>query len=152
MDLSLPALMARALTTRRLVRAPIWLYQHGLGWLLGSRLMMLEHVGRKSGHPRYVVLEVVERPRSGVLLLVSGFGTTSQWYRNLQAEPRCFVSTGKLKRAPASARLLSDEESAAALARYARTYPRAYAQLTAAIEKATGAPAGIMPMVELELR
>lgn len=95
--------MARVLTTRSLARAPIRLYQIGLGWGLGSRLMMLEHVGRKSGQPRYVCLEVVERPRPDLLLLASGFGTSSQWYRNLRAQPECFVSTGRLKRAPACA-------------------------------------------------
>jgi hypothetical protein len=62
-DLSpIQRLAAAALHSQRLVRAPIWLYRHGLGWLFGSRLLMLEHVGRKSGQPRYVVLEVIGHP------------------------------------------------------------------------------------------
>lgn len=56
--------VARALRNRRLVRSPIWLYRHGLGWLLGPRVLMLEHVGRKTGEPRYVCLEVVQREGS----------------------------------------------------------------------------------------
>src|SRR5690606_12262413 len=62
MDLSLSAIGARVLRTRSLVRAPIALYKAGLGWLLGSRILMLEHRGRSSGLRRYVCLEVVERP------------------------------------------------------------------------------------------
>lgn len=145
MELTLATLMARVLTTRRLARAPIWLYRHGLGGILGSRLMMLEHVGRKSGQPRYVRLEVVERPRPDRLLLASGFGTSSHWYRNLRAHPKCFVSTGRIERAPAYARFLSDEESAAALARCGRAHPQAFKQLQATIEKATGPRSRICP-------
>lgn len=46
---------------RWFVRAPIWLFRARLGFLLGSRLLMLEHLGRKSGGRRHVVLEVVTR-------------------------------------------------------------------------------------------
>ncbi|MET8156751.1 hypothetical protein ABZT47_10295 [Sphaerisporangium sp. NPDC005289] len=45
------AIGARVLRTRRLVRAPIWLYRAGLGILFGSRLLMLEHIGRTTGAP-----------------------------------------------------------------------------------------------------
>lgn len=37
---------ARMLRSRRLMRAPIWLYRARLGGLLGGRLLMLEHIGR----------------------------------------------------------------------------------------------------------
>ena len=60
----LGGLGARALRTRWLVRAPINLYRVGLGFLFGTRLLMLEHVGRRTGARRYVVLEVVDRPLS----------------------------------------------------------------------------------------
>lgn len=48
----LNALGVRALRTRWLVRAPIWLYRARLGAVLGSRLLMLEHTGRTSGQRR----------------------------------------------------------------------------------------------------
>jgi hypothetical protein len=61
----------RLLRTRAVVRAPIWLYRHRAGWLLGSRMLMLEHVGRRSGVPRYVCLEVVERPSEDEIVVVN---------------------------------------------------------------------------------
>ncbi|WP_190820398.1 PNPOx family protein [Saccharopolyspora pogona] len=54
---------------RWLARAPIPLYRRGLGWLLGIRIMMLEHRGRRSGQLRYAVLEVLGR-EPGALVLV----------------------------------------------------------------------------------
>lgn len=39
---------AWALGNRILTRAPIWLYRAGLGFVFGSRILMLEHVGRRS--------------------------------------------------------------------------------------------------------
>ncbi len=151
MDLSLSGIGARALRTRWFVRAPIWLYRHGLGWLLGSRILMLEHTGRSSGQPRYVCLEIVERPAPDRIVIVSGFGERAQWYRNLQAEPHCFVSTGRMRRAPAVARLLTGSEASAALERYQQQHPRDWEMLRGAIEKAVGHPVQGLPMVELQL-
>ena len=53
---------SRFLHDRRLARSPLWFYRHGLGWLLGPRLLMLEHLGRSSGQVREVCLVVVDRP------------------------------------------------------------------------------------------
>src|ERR1051325_9087278 len=61
-DFGLPGLAARALQTRALVRAPVTLYRHGLGWVLGGRVLMLEHTGRRSGRARFACLEVADRP------------------------------------------------------------------------------------------
>lgn len=152
MDLSLSAIGARVLRTRSLVRAPIALYKAGLGWLLGGRILMLEHRGRTSGLRRYVCLEVVERPSPDRIVIVSGFGKRAKWYRNLEAHPRCFVSTGGLRRVPARATLLDAEESAAALERYRQAHPRDWELLRGAIEQATGRPVHGLPMVELQLR
>lgn len=63
---SLPAkAAARLLRSRRLMRAPIWIYKARAGALFGSRILMLEHIGRKSGTPRYAVLEVTDHPSPG---------------------------------------------------------------------------------------
>ncbi|MGH3626024.1 MAG: hypothetical protein ACRDRL_01055, partial [Sciscionella sp.] len=56
------AVGAGMLRVRWFVRAPIWLYRARLGFLFGTRLLMLEHIGRTTGERRYVVLEVVARP------------------------------------------------------------------------------------------
>ena len=68
-----------------MVRAPITLYRHGLGWVFGRRVLMLEHTGRRSGQARFVCLEVVERPGPDRVVIVSGFGERAEWYRNLHA-------------------------------------------------------------------
>src|SRR5699024_304974 len=100
MALSPSRLGARVLRNRRAARAPVALYRRGLGWLLGSRMLMLEHVGRRSGEARYAVLEVIGRPAPGRILIASGFGHGSQWYRNLEAEPRCTWATAGSGRPP----------------------------------------------------
>lgn len=94
MDISPAALAARALRTRALVRAPITLYQHDLGWIFGQRILMLEHTGRRSGQARFACLEVAGRPGPERIIIVSGFGERAEWYRNLLADPRCTVSIG----------------------------------------------------------
>lgn len=151
MDLSLFGIGARALRIRWLVRAPIWLYRRGLGRLLGARFLMLEHTGRVSGEPRFVCLEVVDRPSPDRIVVVSGFGGRAQWYRNLEAEPECFVSTGRMRRRPAVARFLSEAEASAALERYVRAHPRDGELLRGAIEKAVGHLVQSLPMVELQV-
>ncbi|MBF6064665.1 nitroreductase family deazaflavin-dependent oxidoreductase [Nocardia terpenica] len=145
------ALGARALRTRWLVRAPIRLYRAGLGFLFGSRLLMLEHLGRRTGARRYAVLEVVDRPAPGDYIIVSGFGGQAQWYRNIHAEPRVRVWTGHHRATPATATPLTGPQAAAALDNYIRAHPRAWKNLRAAIEHATGAPVETLPMVRLRL-
>ncbi|MFE6509218.1 nitroreductase family deazaflavin-dependent oxidoreductase [Nocardioides sp. NPDC057767] len=145
------SIVSRLLRTRAVVRAPIWLYRHNAGWLLGSRMLMLEHVGRRSGVARYVCLEVVERPSADEIVVVSGFGTGAQWYQNLLAEPSCRVSIGTRTRVTAQARLLSGEESAAALGRYQQAHPKAWQRLRGAIETAVGHEVDGLPMVNLKL-
>ena len=151
MDLSRSGIVGRVLRTRRLVRAPIWLYRARLGWLLGSRMLMLEHRGRRSGLARYVCLEVVDRPAPDRLLIASGFGARADWYQNLEADPSCRVSIGTLHRIPASARFLTSDEAAQVITRYQRAHPRAWEQLHGAIERAVGHPVQDLPMVELDL-
>ncbi|RIK14372.1 MAG: nitroreductase family deazaflavin-dependent oxidoreductase, partial [Acidobacteria bacterium] len=84
---------------------------------------MLEHRGRSSGLPRQVCLEVVDRPASGTFRVVSGLGPRSQWFRNLQAEPRCRVSTGRRRGATATEVRVPQEQVGAALADYAARNP-----------------------------
>jgi deazaflavin-dependent oxidoreductase (nitroreductase family) len=150
-DLSPSGLAAKVLQTRALVRAPIILFQHDLGWVLGQRVLMLEHTGRRSGQVRLVCLEVVDRPAPERIVIVSGFGERAQWYRNLQADPRCFVSIGRLRRSPARAQFMTPGEAGAALDRYKRAHPGSWKRLRQAIEKAVGHPVDELPMIELIL-
>ncbi len=143
--------MAKILTTRSLARAPIAAYRRGFGWLFGTRMMMLQHTGRTSGQARYVCLEVVERPAADRMIIASGFGTRAQWYRNLLADPRCRLSSGRHRDVAAIARPMNETESDQALAHYAQDHPAAWRRLRAGIEKAGGHPVDRLPMVELTL-
>lgn len=149
-QLSPSALAARALQNRRIVRAPIWLYRHGFGGVMGGRMVMIEHIGRTTGESRYVVLEVVEHPDGDTVIVCSGFGERAQWYRNLRAHPECHVTVGSIRRA-AHADLLDDAASSEVLARYQRDHPAAWNQLRGAIEKAVGHPVQGLPMVRFAL-
>ncbi|MFC9892178.1 nitroreductase family deazaflavin-dependent oxidoreductase [Nocardia sp. NPDC127579] len=142
---------ARLLRTRWFVRAPIGLFRAGLGFLFGSRLLLLEHVGRTSGAARYVALETVARPSPDRIVIASGFGASSQWYRNLLVTPECHVWIGFRRRVPAVARVLDRTEAANVLADYKIRHPAAYRELGGIIQEATGRGIDTVPMVELEL-
>jgi deazaflavin-dependent oxidoreductase (nitroreductase family) len=134
-----------------MVRASITLYRHGLGWVLGRRVLMLEHTRRRSGQARFVCLEVVDRPAPERVVIVSGFGERAAWYQNLLADHTRFISIGRLRRIPAQARFITSAEASAALDRHQHAHPRAWDRLREAIEKAVGQPVGQLPMAELLL-
>ena len=110
---------------RALFRAPIWIYRMGLGGLLGRRFVLLTHRGRTTGEARQAVLEVVGRnDTTGAVLVASGYGRRSQWFRNIGAEPRVLFQVGG-RRHRGTATVLSPSESGEALVHYAQQYPEA---------------------------
>jgi deazaflavin-dependent oxidoreductase (nitroreductase family) len=114
---------------RALYRAPVWLYRLGLGTVLGSRFVLLTHRGRRTGRTRQAVLEVVGRnATTGEVLVASGYGDRSQWFRNIRVEPRVLFQVGDLRRR-GTAELLPPEESGRVLAHYAQGHPEAAAAL-----------------------
>jgi deazaflavin-dependent oxidoreductase (nitroreductase family) len=149
------AAIARLLRSRRLMRAPIWIYKARAGALLGSRLMMLEHIGRKSGARRYAVLEVVNHPDPHTYVIASGFGEKAEWFRNVRANPHVRVYAGSHAPAPATARVLTQQEADHALAEYIGRHPQAWAGFKSVLEQTLGGPITDtntqLPMVELRL-
>jgi deazaflavin-dependent oxidoreductase (nitroreductase family) len=110
---------------RLLWRAPIWLYRWNLGWMMGGRFLLLNHVGRKSGLPRQAVVEIVAHdPESGQYSIASGFGAKSDWYQNLRATPEITIKVGS-KDISVTAVPLSPDESGAAMVDYAQRNPTA---------------------------
>lgn len=110
---------------RMLFRLPIHLYRLRLGWLFGTRLMLLTHTGRVTGRQRQVVIEVVGGGRrDGSYVVCSGFGTRAAWYRNVLANPRVRVRVGNHEM-PATAEPLGEDDGAAVMATYARRRPKA---------------------------
>lgn len=129
---------ASLLRVRGFVRAPIWVYRTRLGLVFGSRLLMLEHVGRVSGLQRYVVLEIVDHPTSSRYVVVSGFGERAQWLRNVEANPKVRVCLGSHAPASAIAHRLGSDASAQSLGRYAQAHPRTWAKLRLVLEGTLG--------------
>ncbi|MEE6179564.1 nitroreductase family deazaflavin-dependent oxidoreductase [Mycobacterium sp. 050134] len=152
----LAALGARLLRSRRLMRAPIWIFRARAGALFGSRILMLEHTGRKSGLPRHAVLEVVGHPSPNAWIVVSGFGRKTQWLRNIEANPRVRVYVGSKPPRQATARPLTQDEVDRTLAAYRTGHPRAWERFRPVLEATLGAPVTEtgtpLPMVELRLR
>ena len=110
---------------RLLFRLPNALYRLRLGWLLGSRFVLIDYVGRTSRQRRQVVVEVVERDAgAGTYTIVSGYGTRAAWYRSLRSDPRVVITVG-LRRMPALAEPISSSEAGEVLLRYAKRHPRA---------------------------
>jgi deazaflavin-dependent oxidoreductase (nitroreductase family) len=111
-------------------RLPIWLYRLRLGWLLGDRLLLLTHIGRKSGMPRQAVIEVVRHDRaSDTYIIASGFGAQVDWFRNIQENPNVLVQIGA-RRLEAVAERLPLDVAADELRSYAQRYPRTFRTIT----------------------
>ena len=146
---------AGLLRVRWFVRAPIWLYRARLGVIFGHRLLMLEHLGRKTGQRRFVVLEVIDHPAPDRYVVVSGFGTRAQWLLNVEANPHVRVYLASHAPAPATARRLDPAAATAALGRYAHAHPRAWARLRPVLEETLGARIDEhgtqLPMVALDI-
>ena len=112
--------------TRLAFRLPIWLYRLHLGWLLGDRLLLLTHIGRKSGLPRQAVIEVVRHePTSDTYIIASGFGAQVDWLRNIEKNPNVLVESGG-RRLEAVAKRLPLDVAADELYGFARRHPRAF--------------------------
>jgi deazaflavin-dependent oxidoreductase (nitroreductase family) len=104
-------------------RLPIGLFRAGLGWMLGNRFLLLNHVGRKSGLPRQAVLEVVEHdPETDVYVVAVGFGEKSDWYRNLLVDPDVSIQVGRRK-IDVTAECLDPQTAGEIMADFARRYP-----------------------------
>lgn len=146
---------AKVLANRFLMRAPIWLYRARLGFLFGSRVLMLEHIGRKSGAKRYAMLEVFGHPAPEIYIVPSGFGERSQWFRNLMANPRARISVAGHGPREVTARRLSSSEVEPALADYVRRHPKAWAKFKNVLENTLGTDidehGSQLPLVELRL-
>jgi deazaflavin-dependent oxidoreductase (nitroreductase family) len=109
--------------SRWFFRLPIWLYRAGLGWMLGDRFLLLNHIGRKSGLPRQAVLEVVQHDRqSDVYVVAVGFGEKSQWYQNILSQPAVSIQVGRRK-LDVTAQPLDPQTAGEVFVDFARRYP-----------------------------
>lgn len=108
---------------RLLFRAPIWFYRVGLGWLLGNRFLLLNHIGRKSRLTRQTVLEVVRHDKeTDTYIVAAGWGEQSDWMRNIQHTPQVLVMSGR-RRFEAIATRLEGERAQQEAHSYALEHP-----------------------------
>lgn len=102
------------------MRVPRALYREHLGWLLGRRFLLLEHVGRTSGSLHHTVLEVINFDRSSRRAAVmSGWGRTSDWYRNVEVAGHARITVGR-HTMNVDASVLDDQAAARMVADYER--------------------------------
>jgi deazaflavin-dependent oxidoreductase (nitroreductase family) len=119
-------------------RLPIFLYRLKLGWLLGKRFLMLTTIGRKSGKPHRTVIEVVFYDRqSGAYTIASGWGSKSDWYKNLRQNPRVVIHVG-LRQFQANAQQLESDQAEQLLLNYAQKHPLAFRELARLMSGSVG--------------
>ena len=105
-------------------RMPILIYKLGLGWIMGSKFLLLSHTGRKTGETRQTVLEIIHySPENHSYYVVSGFGTRSHWYQNIKQNPRVTIQVGSHRMQAVAQRLEPDEAENIFLA-YTQKYPQ----------------------------
>lgn len=115
--------------TRWLYRLPILLYRAGLGWMLGSRFLLLEHIGRVTGKRRQTVLEVVDsEPASGIFYVVAAWGERADWYQNIKSISEVSYQVGR-RHFEGKARPLPQEEAEQVFLAYGHSHPRALQSL-----------------------
>ena len=107
-------------------RLPIYLYRLNLGRLLGHRVLLIIHQGRKSGLLRETVLEaILYSPATKESVVLSAWGEKADWYRNIKVTPALEVRTGGERYVPEQ-RFLAPEENHAMLADYKQRHPLAF--------------------------
>lgn len=104
----------RGTTNRLIFKAPLYLWRMGFGRLLGRTMLVLTSRGRNTGRPRHTMVSYVRV--AGREYVLSGWGARTQWFRNLQANPRVTVQTAYATYS-ANARRVADEDEFRAVAR-----------------------------------
>ena len=86
---------ALRMTFKRFNPFMVGFFRLGLGWAvniwpqMGGRILVITHTGRKSGLRRRTPVNFA--PIDGELYCTAGFGATSDWYRNILANPEVEV-------------------------------------------------------------
>jgi deazaflavin-dependent oxidoreductase (nitroreductase family) len=108
---------------RLFFRSPILLYKIGLAWIFGDRMLLLNHIGRKTDLPRQAVLEVVHHDDDTDVYIVNvGFGKESQWFQNIQVNPQVNIQVGQ-RRLDVHAKLVPEEDGGDIILKFSQDYP-----------------------------
>ena len=144
---------------RLLLRIPLILYRIRLGWLLGSRFLLLIHRGRKTGLQHRTVLEVLRSKDHHCYVVASGWGEDSQWFKNILLNPDVQIEVQGSRR-KAMAHRVSKQQAAHELRDYAQRHPLAYRKIGSLLfgKRATASPeafghlAKTVPIVTFEIK
>ena len=120
---------------RRFLRFPIALCKWGLGGSLGSRILLVRTTGRKTGKPRITSIGYLHDEATDTFYLMAGWGGRTDWFRNLQADPRARIRVGT-REFEGIAEFPPPEEAGAILRRYVESRPF----MVRTLERDTGLP------------
>ena len=107
-------------------RLMLILWRVGLWRVAAPLYLILTTWGRKTRQPRPTVL--MYQAVRGQIYILALWGTQSDWYRNVMANPRVAVQVGNHK-FDATAERLAPEEGARIMLSYAREHPQALRML-----------------------
>ncbi len=108
---------------RWLLNLPLVADSLHLNRLLGTRFAVIVHRGRRTGNIHRTPLEVVRHdPRSGEIVVASGWGREAAWYLNITAAPAIEVHHSGQRYRPVQ-RLLDLEQATAEMSAYAERHP-----------------------------
>jgi len=103
-------------------KLPLLLYRLRLGWLFGTRFMLLTHVGRHSGKVRRTILAVVRFDATTKAIYAVSAWKGSDWYANIHAVPALEVATAFVRYVPIQ-RTLSPQEITTTFLNYRTQHP-----------------------------
>jgi deazaflavin-dependent oxidoreductase (nitroreductase family) len=104
-------------------RMPLFLYRHGCGWMLGHTFLLVVHAGRKTGKPHTMIAQAVGyHPKTHEMVICSGWGPNSEWWRNIQVRAALQVQIGRESFVPEQ-HFLSEDEAFAVAVEYRRRHP-----------------------------
>jgi deazaflavin-dependent oxidoreductase (nitroreductase family) len=109
-----------------LLRFPVWLDEAGCGRLLRNRFVVVDHLGRRTGHRHRTPLEVIRYdPGVPEWTVIAAWRDHPDWYRNLQAAPPPALAVGGRHVDRPACRFLDTDERVDVLAAYAAAHPLA---------------------------
>jgi deazaflavin-dependent oxidoreductase (nitroreductase family) len=92
-------------------RIPLPLYRAGWGWVLGRTFLLLIHAGRRTGQPHAMTAMVLHYDlETHEAVICSGWGSTTDWIRNIRERPALEVRIGRESFTPQQ-RFLDEDES-----------------------------------------
>lgn len=104
-------------------KMPILQYRLGMDPMIGKYVLLLTTIGRKSGLPRHTPLEYEYDRENDRYRIAVGWGSNTDWYKNLKANPKVHVRVGR-RGFDAIVKIASDEEVARYMMHVSRRHPR----------------------------